>query len=57
MNKGRLTIGWVVLAMVGLLLASSCTAKKKLVSPMAHAAHYEWMSAKMSGELKVESVE
>jgi hypothetical protein len=55
MNKGRLTIGWVVLAMVGLLLASSCTAKKKLVSPMAHAAHYEWMSAKMSGELKVES--
>jgi hypothetical protein len=57
MNKGRLTIGWVVLAMVGLLLASSCTAKKKLVSPMAHAAHYEWMSAKMSGELKVESGE
>ncbi|MBR3710089.1 MAG: DUF4292 domain-containing protein [Bacteroidales bacterium] len=57
MNKGRLTIGWVVLAMVGLLQASSCTAKKKLVSPMAHAAHYEWMSAKMSGELKVESGE
>ena len=57
MNKGRLTIRWMVLAMVGLLLASSCTAKKKLVSPMAHAAHYEWMSAKMSGELKVESGE
>lgn len=57
MNKGRLTIGWVVLAMVGLLLVSSCTAKKKLVSPMAHAAQYEWMSAKMSGELKVESGE
>ena len=57
MNKGRLTIRWVVLAMVGLLLVSSCTAKKKLVSPMAHAAHYEWMSAKMSGELKVESGE
>ena len=57
MNKGRRTNGWVVLAMVGLLLASSCTAKKKLVSPMAHAAHYEWMSAKMSGELKVESGE
>ena len=57
MNKGRRTNGWVVLAMVGLLLASSCTAKKKLVSPMAHAAHYEWMSAKMSGELKVKSGE
>ena len=40
-----------------LLLFSSCHARKKLVSPMAHAADYEWMSAKMSGELKVESGE
>ena len=57
MNKGRLTIGLTVMAMALLLLASSCTAKKKLVSPMAHAANYEWMSAKMSGEVKVESGE
>ena len=57
MNKGRLTIGLVVMATVWLLLASSCTAKKKLISPMAHAASYEWMSAKMNGELKTENVE
>lgn len=41
--------------LVLLLLVTSCTAKKKLVSPMAHATDYEWMSAKMSGELKAES--
>lgn len=57
MNKGRLTIGLVVMATVWLLLASSCTAKKKLISPMAHAASYEWMSAKMNGELKTENAE
>lgn len=38
-----------------LLLVSSCGSKKKLVSPMAHAANYEWMTAKMNGELSVTS--
>ena len=37
-----------------LLLFSSCHARKKMVSPMAHAADYEWMTAKMSGEVKVD---
>ena len=44
-------------ALLLLLLVSSCTSKKKLVSPMAHAASYEWMSAKMNGELKTENTE
>lgn len=34
-----------------LLLVASCSFKKKLVSPMAHAVDYEWMTAKMNGEL------
>lgn len=38
-----------------LLLVVSCTAKKKLVSPMAHAADYAWMSAKFNGELSTEN--
>ena len=37
-----------------LLFAASCSSRKKLVSPMAHVADYEWMSAKMSGELQTE---
>ena len=40
-----------------LLLVTSCTCKKKLVSPMAHVADYEWMTAKMNGELEVRSEE
>ena len=43
--------------MAVLLLVSSCDPKKKLVSPMAHVADYEWMMAKMSGELGVGSEE
>ena len=43
--------------MLLLLLVSSCTSKKKLVSPMAHAASYEWMSAKINGELITENAD
>ena len=39
------------------LLFSSCHARKKLVSPMAHVADYTWMSAKISGELRTENGE
>lgn len=49
MNKGR-HIGFVGLAAVILLLAASCTSKKKLVATMAHI-DYEWMTAKISGEV------
>lgn len=37
--------------LVLLLLLSSCHTRKKLVSPMVHAADYEWMTAKMTGEV------
>lgn len=40
-----------------LLLFTSCHARKKLVSPMVHAADYEWMTAKMSGEVNAENGE
>ena len=48
---------WIValLAMVMLLLNASCTARKKLVSPMAHAADYQWMTAKMNGVLNTDN--
>ncbi len=46
-----------VFLLLALLLFSSCHARKKLVSPMAHAADYEWMSAKMSGAVNMESEE
>ena len=42
------------LFLVLLLLFSSCHARKKVVSSMAHATDYEWMTAKMSGEVTVE---
>ena len=48
-------IGVLLLAMAVLSLVSSCDSKKKLVSPMAHVADYQWMTAKMSGTLNVES--
>ena len=50
-------IGSLLVAMVMLSLLSSCDSTKKVVSPMAHVADYQWMTAKMSGELKVESGE
>lgn len=50
-------IGSLLVAMVLLSLLSSCDSTKKVVSPMAHVADYQWMTAKMSGELKVESGE
>ena len=45
------------LFIVLLLLVSSCTSKKKLVSPMAHVSHFEWMTAKINGELITETEE
>lgn len=47
----------LLVAMVMLSLLSSCDSTKKVVSPMAHVADYQWMTAKISGELKVESEE
>ena len=46
-----------MLAMAVLSLVSSCDSKKKLVSPMAHVADYQWMTAKMNGALNVEDEE
>ena len=57
MKSRREGIGIGLMAMAVLLLVSSCDPKKKLVSPMAHMADYEWMTAKMSGELGVRSEE
>ena len=57
MNSRREGIGIALMVMAVLLLLSSCDPKKKLVSPMAHVADYEWMTAKMSGELGVRSEE
>ena len=47
----------LLVAIAVLSLVSSCDSKKKLVSPMAHVADYQWMTAKMSGTLKVEQEE
>lgn len=55
--NNRFGIGFGILAMALLLLASSCTARKKLVSPMAHAADYEWMTAKMTFDVRAEGME
>ena len=44
-------------AMVILSLVSSCTSKKKLVSPMAHVADYEWMCAKMTVDITASGTE
>lgn len=43
--------------MIGLMLASSCSARKKLVSPLAHAASYEWMVAKMNMDVTAPGAE
>lgn len=56
-NGERKTFSFQLSALLLLLLVSSCTSKKKLVSPMAHATSYEWMSAKMNGELTMENGE
>ena len=45
----------LLLAMAVVSLVSSCDSTKKIVSPMAHVADYQWMTAKMSGELGVRS--
>lgn len=42
-------------AVVVLLLVASCASRKKAVSPLARAADYTWMSAKMNGQLEVEN--
>ena len=47
---------WLVV-MVVLSLVSSCTSRKKLVSPMAHVADYEWMSAKMTMDITASGTE
>lgn len=44
----------LLLAFLMLLLAS-CTSHKKVVIPVARIADYQWMSAKMSGELKTDN--
>lgn len=53
-NRGEKS-AFLITATVFLLLISSCTSKKKMLSPMAHAADYEWMTAKMKGEVTVTS--
>ena len=50
-----LSVQLSALSFILLLLLTSCHARKKLVSPMAHAADYEWMSAKVSGEISLSS--
>lgn len=51
MSGKRIAVnGFQVVAL--LLLAASCTSHKKVVTPNAHA-HYEWMTAKINGELEV----
>ena len=47
----------LLVAMVMLSLLSSCDSTKKVVSPMAHVADYQWMTAKMSGVLGMGSEE
>ena len=56
MNKHRPLIGLFLLAMACVTLAPSCTAKKKLIAPTAHA-DYEWMTAKMSLDIKAQDAE
>lgn len=46
----------MVVATAMLLLVASCTSRKKLVKHNAHA-DYQWMTAKMSGELITENGE
>jgi hypothetical protein len=53
-NRHRHSI--VLIAALACLLLASCTSKKKLVSPMAHAANYEWMTAKMQVSIENETV-
>lgn len=56
MNNVRSIGGWL-LAVLLLSLLASCTSRKKLVSPMAHAADYEWMTAKMTLDVCAEGME
>ena len=44
----------LLLAMATLWLITSCDPPQKLVSPVTNASNYEWMTAKMNGELSVE---
>ena len=37
--------------LVLIMVVGSCTSRKKLVTPTSPAASYEWMTAKMNGEL------
>ena len=55
LKKGKRVLLPLLVFLSILTLAASCTSKKKLVSPLAHASHYEWMSAKMNGELIAEN--
>ncbi len=57
MNKRHPHIGLFVMSMAILMMASSCTAKKKLVSPMAHAKDYTWMTAKMTMDVATQGIE
>lgn len=49
------TDAFIVFAFLLLFLAS-CTSHKKVVIPKARIADYQWMSAKMSGEVKDDSL-
>ena len=51
----RETIGILLVVTVALLLVTSCDPKKNLVSPTYNASNYEWMTAKMNGELITEN--
>ena len=55
--KSRGGVTGLLLAMAVLSLLSSCDPKKKMVSPMAHSIDYQWMTAKMNGELVVNNEE
>lgn len=57
MNKRSPLIGILIPVMACLMLVASCTAKKKLVSPMAHAKDYEWMTAKMTMDISTHGME
>lgn len=43
--------------LASMLLFSSCSSKKKMVSPLAHAFDYEWMTAKMTMDVAAPGVE
>ena len=47
----------LLLATAVVLLISSCDSKKKLVSPMAHVADYQWMTAKMNMDITASGME